>query len=228
MESFQLTHRRFLGSQHMSDYMSFLPSESWDNRIMDHQIHLKQAWKDGVSAARQILSEPYQGNSTVFLELLRLPAPFVLPWTTLTLQSHRKSRFSRTSADGDCYFPATPTQRSTTVQLSCGIIYPLRLSHGRNCTTSKRWFTSRICLGRCSRTSNLRRPNYSDFHPFFLHLMRPQALRLPLHTRPVPRNALLTKCCLKSRTQRICKTAMTASARLSPNSFCTRREQSSH
>jgi hypothetical protein len=56
MESFQLTHRKLLGGQQMSEYMSFLPSESWDNRIMDHQIHLKQAWKDGVSAVREILS----------------------------------------------------------------------------------------------------------------------------------------------------------------------------
>jgi hypothetical protein len=52
MEVFQLTHLRLLGSQHMA----FLPSKPWDNRIMDHQIHLKQAWKDGVSAVRQILS----------------------------------------------------------------------------------------------------------------------------------------------------------------------------
>jgi hypothetical protein len=56
MESFQLTHRKFMDGESRPEVTQGLLSDAWDGRLAHHQIHFRQAWKDGVQAARRLLS----------------------------------------------------------------------------------------------------------------------------------------------------------------------------
>jgi hypothetical protein len=56
MESFQLTHRKFMDGECRPEVTQSLLSDAWDGKLAHHRIHFKQAWKDGMRAARRLLS----------------------------------------------------------------------------------------------------------------------------------------------------------------------------